>query len=111
MPIITNETFHTIGENFLVVMLTPIEQPELEGATVNIYPNPFEQYTTLEVEGLPLGDLELEIFNSAGQLVQRLTQAQIQQIQLHRGDLASGLYFFHLNHNQQHLQDGKLIIQ
>ncbi len=65
-PIITNETFHTIGDNFVAMVITGTEEVLIEDVEVKVYPNPFTAQATLEVEGGDYQSLELTIYDITG---------------------------------------------
>lgn len=109
-PIITNQTWHTIGDNFVPIYLTTIQQYKAD-LDVFVYPNPFKQSTTIKVEGQHFEQLQLSIFNTTGQLMQHISKENTNRIQLHRNHLPTGIYFYHLEGNGQRISTGKIIAQ
>ncbi|HND88193.1 MAG TPA: T9SS type A sorting domain-containing protein, partial [Saprospiraceae bacterium] len=100
-PIITNQTWHTLGRNF---MISSTWQPRRPDYQVRVQPNPASEEARLEVLGLPdaPGDFLLQVFDAQGHVLRHLsgsTPAFVLQAQ----GLPSGLYFF------QVLADGKLV--
>ncbi len=91
-PIITNQTVHRIDEDFIDIMVNTTGTFH-EAYTVNAYPNPFQHATILELEGLDINEGTMTIFNSVGQLVKQQAFTG-NQIQLQRGNLSKGVYFF-----------------
>ncbi|MCP4440708.1 MAG: hypothetical protein GY810_17310 [Aureispira sp.] len=56
--IMTNTTFHTVGENFVAVnIITSTEETLFNNIEVKVYPNPFQEQTTIAVEGGNYEDL------------------------------------------------------
>ncbi len=111
-PIITNTTFHTIGENFIVFTDLPkLEQGD--AITVTAFPNPFDQATTLRVEGdRSYETLTLQVYNALGQLVEQVqTSNSAQEIVLQRKRLQAGVYFYRLEGDGHFLHAGRLIAQ
>ena len=108
-PIITNEVFHTIGRDF-VERFIGIEEPHLEALTVKLYPNPFRQTATLEVEGETFQQLQVELYSPTGQLL-KTHQGSGNQLVLERSGLPSGIYFYRLLGDDQVLNTGKMVVQ
>ncbi len=111
-PIITNTTFHTIGENFIVFTDLPkLEQGD--AVTITAFPNPFDQATTLRVKGdRSYENLTLQVYNTLGQLVEQVqTSTNAQEIVLQRKRLQAGVYFYRLEGDGHFLHAGRLIAQ
>ena len=81
---------------------------ELNGAFVQLYPNPSDQYVTVKVLGVD--ESTLVIFDATGREVarERLTSS-IQTIST--GEFENGVYLYRVITDNKTLQDGKLIIQ
>lgn len=110
-PVVTNTTFHTIGQDFIHVEVTGTEDVLVENARVRVYPNPFENSATLDVTGLEVNHLELEITDTQGRVQRRQQSSGNAQLQINRGDLLPGLYFYRLSADGQLLNAGKLVIR
>lgn len=111
-PIITNNTFHTIGDNFLqFINLPKIEQGA--ALTVSAFPNPFTQATTLRISSSQRFEkLTVQVYNALGQQVNQASNAMgAQEIILQRKRLSSGMYFYRLEGDGQLLHAGQLIVQ
>ena len=111
-PVITNETWHTIGEDFIEIVSTnTVFTP---GVHVNYYPNPFEHETTFEItydEGATIPDFETKTFSlydQQGRLV-RHEEFDGNQFRFQRNRLNSGLYFFQIEIKNNLIFGGKLI--
>lgn len=104
--IITNTTFHTIGDGFIMVEVGEVLSPL---AAVKAYPNPFTTMTTLEVVGEDLGLLEFVLFDATGKVV-RKEQFTGSKHQLDRKNLLGGIYFYQISDNKGVLNTGKLIV-
>lgn len=108
-PIITNTTFHTIGEDFVEVMSATHEVflPQVE---VLFYPNPFVETATIDVKGMKTNQLLLRLYTSTGQLVrEELMRAAPYTFQ--REGLQSGLYFFELMADGVLVSNGKMKVR
>ena len=107
-PIITNETFHTVGE---LLMIVDVEEIWKEGVDIKIAPNPFRQQSVMEITGMEdLKDGQFVIYNSTGQQLRRQSFTG-NQLNLDRGDLPAGIYLFQVLTEGQLLGSGKLLIQ
>jgi hypothetical protein len=109
-PIFTNTTFHTVGENFVPLVLT-IEDLYEEHIKVTAFPNPFDYSTTIKVEGNEYNELELSVFDITGRLMTEKQTSSGNQVQLSRGDLQTGVYFYKLKGDGKLLNTGKLLVQ
>jgi uncharacterized repeat protein (TIGR01451 family) len=106
-PIVTNETSHTIGEDYLIVKAW---EPRESGVKVTISPNPMFETALCMVEGLESSTpLDLRLFNQQGQLVHQMQSAS-PIFQIRRGLLSSGFYYFTLQQSDVLLGTGKLEI-
>jgi len=67
-PIITNTVFHTVSEDFMGIVTSIITPPEVQqaGISVNIFPNPFDEYTRFEVQGEVVKKLQLSVYDMMG---------------------------------------------
>ncbi|MCB0636291.1 MAG: hypothetical protein KDC54_06720, partial [Lewinella sp.] len=81
-PIITNTTFHTIGEDFLPSVFVP-DMPTAEFLWV--YPNPFAETTTLElVDYDGVSEVTLQLFDIAGRLVRTVQYEEESKLRFER---------------------------
>lgn len=110
-PILTNTTWHTIGEDFVTVML--LEQNTIldETIEVSVYPNPFKERTTLVVKGKDYKQLELSVFDVTGRLVTTTTSKENNRIELSRNGMAQGVYFYQLKGDEALINTGKIVVQ
>jgi hypothetical protein len=108
-PIITNTTWHTIGENFVPIIVS-IGQINTPNTNVTVFPNPFNQATNIQVEGADYQSLTLSVFDAMGRLVYN-TQSTGNSIELLRGNLAEGLYFYRLEGDQKLINTGKITVR
>ena len=106
-PILTNTTWHTIGEAFILVA---IDDPYQETLSLEVYPNPATPNTLLRLKGAATQNAEMKLFNAQGQ---KMAQAPFSQGQLPLGamGLAKGIYFFQIWTEGKLLGSGKLVIQ
>jgi uncharacterized repeat protein (TIGR01451 family) len=110
-PVITNTYFHTIHDFSINVSVEPIEGAD-KYVNVKVIPNPFRNQATLQLEGLENTDnLELEIFNLSGQLIQYLNNSQNGQFQLSRGEMGQGIYLFSVRQGNKVVARGKMVVE
>jgi len=108
-PVITNQVFHTIGENF--IQITGIEEVLVPNVEVKVYPNPFQHSTTIEIMGEEQYEsITLQIFDVAGRQIQQIQSKSSQKIMLQRGNMLQGAYIYRLEADGQLLNTGKLIV-
>jgi len=78
-------------------------------AELRVYPNPFRQAATFEIDGVVLrGEVTLSLYDSAGRLLRRISSPG-NRLQLSRGKLPKGLYFFRLENQGRLLGSGKVL--
>ena len=115
-PIRTNTIRHKVGVESLSmlaeIILTDIHGPDVpEGLKVNVYPNPFVEYVTVEVEGWPSGGpLEFTLFSPDGRLV-RATRESANAFTVQRNALPAGTYFYSLKSEGKLIGGGTLIVR
>ncbi len=106
-PVITNTTFHEIGEDFIITFI--VEPPGASQSSMTVAPNPFKEYTLLELEGEPMKDITLLVYNSMGQTV-RSEQFESNRLQFYREQLISGIHFFQVVQNGNLISSGKMVV-
>ena len=104
-PIITNQTYHTIEEDFIAVFVDEILLPEV---TVKVYPNPFFNSTTFEVDGIDSSPLQFNLFDATGKPLRSEMFTGL-QFNLHRDGLPGGIYFYTIQREGKNINTGKII--
>ncbi|MEL6863561.1 MAG: T9SS type A sorting domain-containing protein [Bacteroidota bacterium] len=107
-PIITNETLHTIGEDFIQIQVST-QEVFLPNIRILAAPNPFSESTQLQVDGASFKELHLFLYDATGRLVKQV-QSQEEYVVLHGEGLTTGLYFYQLEGDGQLLGNGKLMV-
>jgi len=104
-PIVTNTTFHTIGE-----LVVNIDEPE-RGAKPRwkVFANPVKASATFQAIGVIAGEKRFELFDAAGRKVRAESFAG-QEFLFQRAGLSGGLYFFRITDEQGKSSSGKIII-
>lgn len=85
---------------------TPVQD---ENKSMNIFPNPFNSYTTVEFEN-PVSNAEIKIYTVDGRKIKSIKHISGQSIQLSRDYMPSGVYFIHLVQNNRIITTDKLVI-
>lgn len=108
-PIITNNASLTICD--MSQVLTFVDEVQEPTATINIFPNPFNQQATVNIAGYNGNEtIDFELYNALGKRVQ-LVQSNEKQFEINRNDLPAGVYLYRATANKQLLGIGKLIIE
>ncbi|BDS14912.1 DUF7619 domain-containing protein [Aureispira anguillae] len=110
-PIITNETYHTIGSNFVQSIIIGTDNVLDNKLSIKVFPNPFESFTIIEVEQQHYRQLELELVSITGQLIKSILVENTNQIKVNRNQLAQGVYGYRLKGDHILLNTGKLIVR
>jgi len=83
-------------EEIIAVCYVSVDEPQT-GERFSIFPNPFTNSTTLEINLEEPGSIEVKIYNQIGQLLKTISKdyqkAGMQKIDLETGDLEPGVYF------------------
>ena len=80
-------------------IVTGIDDFEIIGSTLKVYPNPANKSINIDVTELDLGDFKLRIFNSIGEKVfedPAATRKNNQIIEVDVSKFSTGTYFIHL---------------
>jgi len=95
------------------IVTSVITPPELEeaGVSVNVFPNPFDEYTRFEVQGEAVKELHLSVYDMMGREVLQQKAIHQQNITMKRNNLTPGVYVFRLRDEKQQLATGKLVIK
>ena len=105
-PVITNQTLHTIGENFVVVSDQTVLQPDVQ---VKVTPNPMANRVTVNVEGLT------DTKNMRFQLLSAMSRSVLEghfsgeNYSFEAGNLPAGVYFYEIRNGEKVLATGKLV--
>lgn len=108
-PILTNTTFHTVGEYFIQAVSTqPVEQ---KLANVKIFPNPFAEQTTIEVEtDKRYRNMTMIVYNTMGQAIKTIQSNGESRMILDKTGLTTGVYFYQIQAEGLVLDTGKLMV-
>jgi hypothetical protein len=107
----TNETFHTVGQNFILTAI--IDPPTSANIGVKVYPNPFSDKATFEISDKkgPLSiTTHFSLFDATGRLVRSENMVN-GRLEFERQNLPVGFYVFKIEDNGKILGSGKLMIK
>ena len=111
-PIITNRTFHTVGQNFVTVQLiNTIKNPKYNVKEVKVFPNPFRDKTQIIVESNELKNPVLLLMNIQGQLIKTISSTNNTTFDIYRDDLSNGMYLFKIMQSDETVANGKVVVQ
>ena len=77
---------------------------------VVIYPNPFQESTTVKMLNSSVANGSFKLFDNYGRKVYSIELKNKSQISLDRNNLSSGIYFYTIESEQNYLKSGKLIV-
>lgn len=106
-PVITNETWHTIGENFVLTVST--DDPGAPAGQLRVFPNPATESATFE---LPQGDpnRRFVLTDGLGKTVVADRFAET-TYRFERKNLPAGVYFFQVLAERGILFSGKIVLR
>ena len=109
-PVITNTTFHTVGEDFvpMYVSVNTLGKPAI---FANVFPNPFSKTAIVELNGInDFSEKTFLLFNSTGQLMQEFV-FENNRFEINGEELINGIYYFKINNNEDGiLATGKVVV-
>ncbi len=111
-PIITNRTYHRIGENFIQSFVSTSTDPELAALDIRYYPNPFVDHVTFEINNTTASSakqMSFSLYDLQGRLLRR-NYFEESTFVLERQSLAKGLYLFRIEQEGVLIGNGKLMI-
>jgi len=112
-PITTNTVTRIVGGellDFITIDLISSTVHTIPEVTLAAYPNPFTEKLIIEVANKNYETLNLNLYNTNGQLV-RQTTSDGNQIELMRDGLPQGSYFFQVWSKGSYLASGKIMVQ
>lgn len=96
-PIFTNTTFHTIGDNFVPIVVSVI-QPQEQALDLLVYPNPTDGLVHLEQS--TMSNLQIKLLDQLGRIChQENSQKQFTTLDLKK--FPPGIYYIHVNNAKE----------
>ncbi|MEK7255163.1 MAG: hypothetical protein AAB316_10490, partial [Bacteroidota bacterium] len=106
-PVLTNTTWHTVGENFVVSGLRSV----FAGVEISVAPNPVSGSAKVELKGLEAGKaLTFSVLDVAGSVV-RMEEFAAPGFEFERKELAAGMYFFKIEVAGRLVGLGKMVLR
>jgi uncharacterized repeat protein (TIGR01451 family) len=96
-PIFTNTTLHTIGENYIPIMLN-MKEAWVEEMQVHLYPNPTSGLVYLEQ--LEEKEIQIKVFDNLGRVVLQ-QNANDRQTTLDLSKLPQGIYYINIQQEKK----------
>lgn len=111
-PVITNTTFHTLGEDFIMMDLVSSTSSNIvEDEMILIAPNPMKDEAIVVIENANQGlDYSLELYNMQGQSILKDTNNQ-GTFTIRRQQLSPGMYLLRCCQDGQHIATRKLMVR
>lgn len=78
---------------------------------LQLYPNPFNQSTTLQFENPAAESFTLTLLDGKGQVVRKIEGLTENQVTLYKEELALGIYFVQLSVKNEVRYSGKLVVE
>ena len=110
-PVTTPPVFHTIGVDFVPWNLVSIEEVVPSSAVVQVWPNPVADQVRFQAETLHFQYMEVRVFDTNGRLVDQSHVRQTNELLLHPGNWAEGVYLYQVWGNGELVGKGKLLFQ
>jgi hypothetical protein len=92
------------------VITSGISNKSLSRLSLEVYPNPFDEFTTFQIEGVEVKSGRLLIFDAIGNLV-KSEVFKGSTIELSRVHLPAQVYFYKLHINEYYMFNGSLVVQ
>ena len=107
-PVITNQTFHTVGDNFILVSTDNVPgQP----SSLQVYPNPASDRVFFDANRPAPEALRFTLTDAQGRLVRETGDVRL-PMTFERGQLPAGVYFFRFTAAQGQLMwSGKVVVR
>ncbi len=104
--IVTNTTFHELGEKFIDV--TSTQEIFKENLQAEISPNPIQDKFQLSLSGIEFRRGRIDFFDVNGRMIY-LKNFTDNQVSLQRNGLSDGLYFYKIHLDGEFVASGKVI--
>ena len=110
-PVITNQTFHTIGTDFINILLTSVDLLNDKPIEINVYPNPADNYVIFETDFSKTENLSIQILDVTGRIIRTQDFNNSRSVIFNRNELPAGIYFFEVLDSNKFIKSGKIIMK
>lgn len=112
---ITGSWFGSITKEMLLVKLNNTGLVGIEEIqtipSFNLFPNPLSKSALLRFENRNANNFTFTLFNLQGQALQTIRNITSDKVEIEKGNLLSGVYFFQLQSENEIRMTGKLIVE
>jgi large repetitive protein len=84
---------------------------KIKKGNINIYPNPFKEFTTIHLMGNISNDLKLAVTDVFGRIVYIIPEITSNKIIITRQQIGSGIFFVFLTNGNENVFIGKLLVE
>ena len=88
-----------------------IEEATLTTVGSSVFPNPFDDYAIIKIEGITPKEYSLKVFDMLGKMVNEIKDISSNEIKIEKGKFTSGIYFYQLYSLKGIAGNGKFIVQ
>lgn len=81
------------------------------GKSAKIYPNPFNELTTIDFSNINFDSFTFKMFDCSGVLIKTINNLDSESFQIYREGLSNGFYYFYLYNSNGDYYTGKLLIE
>jgi myo-inositol-hexaphosphate 3-phosphohydrolase len=78
--------------------------------SVVVFPNPFTETATFKINDRNFENANLRIYDISGKLVQSIENINGNNIEITRGDMNSGIYFYQIHEKNKIISVGKVLV-
>lgn len=89
--------------------LVGLENPQMENIEISIFPNPFRESTTIDIQSLNGQKYDFTLLDALGNIVRQYSNQSSQFLELKRDKLPAGLYFYVIG-NDEFSKNGKVMV-
>jgi len=109
-PIITNETFHTISEDFIDVIINNLSELQHSRGNIMVRPNPFSDETVISIQNHLANTYQLRVYDAQGRFVRQEIHHSADIVFKKKG-INEGIYFYYITSDKGLSAGGKLMIR
>lgn len=90
---------------------TSVNDINATAPNVSVYPNPMQQYISVNVGGIEGKEYQFRVSNIIGQHIQTITGTTGTTLKVDRANLSTGLYLYEVIMNDERVKQGKFVVQ
>ncbi len=97
--------------NTCLVAYTGIDELDNGGVELNLYPNPMETTTTLQITNRFNANINVQVIDPTGKMVRDYGNVSASNLTINKSELSAGIYFIQVSDESRILTRERLIIQ